>query len=89
MGIFDTYGNVQLKVGDVDMSDYQIGDKASIADGIYFAPEGAVVIYQGLFVAEISLDAVFDKWGGKVEIDVDLRNPVSKAVRQIEQKEGE
>lgn len=82
MGIYDTYGDTQLKVGDVDMSDYQIGDKAPLPDGIYFALEGAVVIYRNLFVAEIPLDAVFDKWGGKVEIDVDSRNPVSQAVRQ-------
>lgn len=83
MGVYDTYGDIQLKVGNVDMGDYQIGDEAPIPDGIYFAPEGAVVIYKGLFVAEISPDAVFDKWGDPVEIGVDLRNPVSQAVRQL------
>lgn len=83
MGIYDTYGDIQLKVGDVDMSDYKIGDKVSLPDGVYFAPEGAVVTYQGLFVAVISLDAVFDKWGGKIEIDIDLRNPVSQALKRF------
>ena len=57
--------------------------------GIYFAPEGTVVIHRGVFVAEISLYAVFDKWGGKVEIDVDLRNPVTKAMQQIEQADSQ
>jgi len=80
MGIYDTYGDTQIKVGDVNMVDYQIGDKASLPDGIYFGYGGAVVICQGLFVAEIPLDAVFDKWGGRVEIDVNLRNPVSQAI---------
>lgn len=88
MGTYDTYGNTQLKVGPVEMDSYGIGDKAStaISDGIYFAPEGAVVIYKGVFVAEIPLDAVFDKWGGKIEIDVDSRNPVSRALTKMETK---
>lgn len=51
MGLFDTYGSVQLKIHR-DMDVYQLGDFAQIPDGIYVGHEGVVVVLGGDFVAE-------------------------------------
>lgn len=61
MGIYDTYGQVQLKVGVVEFRDFKIGDEVNIEDGVYVAREGAVVIVGGKFVAEFP--HLFSKWG--------------------------
>jgi hypothetical protein len=87
MGIYDTYGETQLKVGDPYCDTYKIGNPVLIPDGIYWGLEAIVVVYQGRFVAEISHHAVFDKWGGKIAFDIDERNPVSQAVKSLTDKE--
>lgn len=61
MGVYDTYGNTQLKVGDCILKSYDIGDKVDILDGVYVAPDGVVVVINGIFVAEF--DHLTDKYG--------------------------
>ena len=52
MGLFNTYGKTQLKVGDLYCKNYSIGDKAEIPDGIYLGYYGIVVVYRGIFILE-------------------------------------
>lgn len=52
MGIYDTYGSTQLKVGDSALTYYKIGDSVDIEDGIYVGWDGFVVIKDGVFIAE-------------------------------------
>jgi predicted RNA-binding protein with TRAM domain len=66
MGIYDTYDNIQLKVGELTLTDYEIGDKTDLHDGIYVAPDGIVVIVAGVFVA--TFDHMVDKWGNNISI---------------------
>ena len=83
MGAFDIYERVHLKVGNVSMKTYRIGDEVSTPDGIYFGHEGVVVILNGILVTWFANDAVFDKWGNNVVIDLDLKNPVAQVVSGI------
>lgn len=69
MGIYDTYGETQLKVGDPQLRDFKLGDTVDIPDGVYMAPEGVVVIIDSKFVAEFA--AVVDKWGDEIGGEVD------------------
>lgn len=63
MGIYDTYGEheIQLKVGDVYMSIYKAGDKVPIADGVYLAPDGVVVVIEGKLA--LTDKKLTSKWG--------------------------
>lgn len=84
MGMFDTYGNVQLKVGDeLYCQDFTIGDSVNIPDGVYLGYEGAVVIVGGVFVAEFG--NLVTKWGSRVDIKplVDPHSPVVKAIAEM------
>ena len=87
MGMYDTFGNVQLKNGECLLREFKIGDKVEdIADGIYAGHEGFVVIFDGTFVAELPLNSMKDKWGEAIEIDTDKRNPVWAVVNDAVQK---
>ncbi len=72
MGTPDTYENIQLKIGNPMMNVYKLGDKVSIPDGVYLAPEGAVVIRDGKLLFTTS--NIQDKWGG--EVDIKNRSPL-------------
>lgn len=61
MGVYDIYGDIQLKVGGSCLREYDIGDTVEIPDGVYLAPDGIVVIVNGIFVA--TFDYLKDKWG--------------------------
>ena len=61
MGVYDTYGNVQIKVGEVAVREYEIGDTVDIPDGVYIAPDGVVVIINSIFVA--TFQTLNSKWG--------------------------
>lgn len=61
MGIYDTYGDIQIKVGEVCMRQFDIGDEVDIPDGVYIAPDGIIVIVSGEFVAEFK--HAISKWG--------------------------
>ena len=63
MGVYDIYGDVQLKVSEnVCCKYHEIGDKVNISDGIYVGYEGVVVVVDGTFVAQFH--EIRDKWGG-------------------------
>ena len=65
MGLYNTYGNVQMKCGDYrQFQTYKIGDKCDLEDGIYIGWEGAIVIKDGKFVAEFP--TIHDKFGTEV-----------------------
>jgi len=94
MGMFDYYNDkttlVQLKVGELVLHTYRVGDKADIPDGLYLSPlEGYVAIHDGK-VAAIG-ESVWDKWGGEVCLDALLgdRNPVVIAVKELTNASGE
>jgi hypothetical protein len=65
MGMYDTYGEVQLKVGDVEMRHFQIGDEVPIEDGVYVAREGVVVIADSRFFAYFP--KLISKWGDEID----------------------
>lgn len=86
MGIYNTYGDVQLKVGDLQMIEYKIGDKTDIPDGVYVAPEGVVVVVGGRFAARFN--DVISKWGDAIPTSdiIDAINPVKRAIRLVERR---
>lgn len=90
MGIYDIYGQVQLKVGDIGMDFYEVGDKVSIPDGVYLGYEGIVVIKDGKFIAEF--EEMTTKWGGTIKPAdiVTLENPlnpvIEKAIKKAKKK---
>ncbi len=71
MGTYNTYGNVQIKVGLIDMKKYKIDDKVDIPDGIYVGYGGAIVIKDGIFVMEVRI--LIDKWGKSIDCLTVLR----------------
>jgi hypothetical protein len=66
MGLFDTYAGCQLKVGDVELNDFEVGDTVKIPDGIYIALEGIIVIKNGILVCGPD-EKIFDKWGDEID----------------------
>ncbi len=89
MGLYDTYGETQLKVREADdMRDYKTGDKAEIPDGVYVAHEGVIVIVNGVFVAEFPY--LTDKYGGMISTEELLgdRNPVAQAIKEFGPPKG-
>lgn len=73
MAIFDYYGEMQLKVGDVCMAEYQLFDAVPIPDGVYVAWEGIIVVIHGQWVAQF--EYLTDKWGGSVRPEKILAEP--------------
>ena len=59
MGMFDTYGDIQLKVGPCKLLQYKIGDDVLIPDGVYHecndVYEQAVVILGGKLIANLDV----------------------------------
>jgi hypothetical protein len=49
--MFDTYGNVQLKITQ-GLKQYSIGDPVPLADGVYCGVDGFIVVHEGKFVQE-------------------------------------
>lgn len=58
MGIYTTYGNVQIKIDNDKKSNplkqYIIRDKVPIDDGVYIGREGIIVIKDHIFIAEFN-----------------------------------
>lgn len=75
MGVFDSYLDVQLKLGDPVARQYELGDKVHIPDGIYMGWEGIVVVHNGKFIARHR--ALTTKWGNKIspKIILEKENP--------------
>ena len=86
MGIYDKYGDVQLKVGECQLTQYNIGDETDIPDGIYVGYEGCVVIKKGKFIAQYK--TMHNKWGGVIECNevISNDNPVKKAIDEISKR---
>jgi len=61
MGIFDTYGQSQLKAGDPWQHQWNIGDKVNIPDGIYPGSPDFIVIKDGKLLAEV--ETLYDYYG--------------------------
>ena len=61
MGIYDTYVGVQLKVGEVCLREYELGDEVDIPDSVYVASDGIIVIIDGKLAARF--DYAISKWG--------------------------
>lgn len=86
MGIYDTYGKVQLKVGGISMSSYSVGDQVDVQDGAYVGYEGVVIIKDGKFLAEF--DCLIDKWENTISTHdlVNKLNPLNKVVDETKKK---
>jgi len=61
MGLFDTYGESQIKAGDPWQHNYKLGDKVTIPDGIYLGSPNFIVIKDGVFIAEVG--RLYDYFG--------------------------
>lgn len=64
MGIFDTYGNRQMKMGEPWQRQFSVGDsveESNVKDGVYIDDDfKAIVIHNGIFIGEFSC---YDYWG--------------------------
>jgi len=87
MGVYDTYGHVQLKVGPCQLHEIEVGDDALIDDGIYAGYGGFVVVDKGVFIAVFKEKQMFDKWGNEMEVDIDEGNVVTQAVKDHQKGE--
>jgi len=65
MGLFNTYGSTQLKVGDLYCRLFDVGDTVDVPDGVYVGWEGVVVIVDGVFAAEF--EHLVSKWGDEID----------------------
>jgi len=86
MGIYDIYGDAQIKIGDVRMNCYEIGDSVPLSDGIYIDHSTVIVIVDGIFVAQF--DKLYTKWGDQILPEQILcpHDEVSQVVKDF--KEG-
>ena len=85
MGIYNLYGEleIQLKVGDVGMEYFKVGDEdIQIPDGVYLGYEGVVVIWRGRFIAEFK--SIFNKWGDELSPRrlIESQNPVTIVLKE-------
>lgn len=78
MGMYDTFNGIQLKVGDCVLDNFKIGDKVSIPDGVYLAPDGVVVVLRGVLV--FTSPVIHSKWGGPLSPDK-LLEPINPFVQ--------
>ena len=85
MGIYDIYGEcgAQIKVGDVRMHFYNVGDKVPLHDGIFVAHEGVVVVKDGIFIAEFA--CLWSKWGDCINTEflIEKMNPIAVEMEQF------
>lgn len=70
MGVYDEYNEIQLKVGECVLRNYEIGDAVEISDGVYVAPDGTVIIKDGKLLTTFEKDQVWDKWGVSIVVTV-------------------
>jgi hypothetical protein len=78
MGMFDSLWvknnqgkeiEIQFKAGDCMLEVYKIGSTLILPNGIYYAPEGAFVVFNNVVVAGFDSedDCFFDKHGYSIE----------------------
>lgn len=89
MGMYDTYGQCQLKVGECLGTHYQMGDKVDIADGVYLCNEGAIVIKDGIFIVEY--EKINSKWGHELDTSelIEKLNPIFQIVENQKNNHNE
>ena len=85
MGIYDTYGDAQIKIGDVQMNYYEVGDSVPLSDGIYVDHGVAIVVLNGVFVAQF--DKIYTKWGDQILPEQILcpHDEVSQVVKDLKE----
>ncbi len=88
---FDLFGRefIQLKARpNPNMSHYTTRSHVPYEDGIYLAPDGIVVIKNGVFKCNLKLDQIYDKWGERVDLSRTLtkRNPLYKVTKDLVKK---
>jgi len=66
MGLFNTYGTAQLKAGELDLLQFEVGDAVSIPDGVYLGTE-VIVIIDGKLAG--TFDTVNDNWGHPISYE--------------------
>jgi len=83
MGVYDTYGELcgQLKVGDVCMNTFLVGDTVPIPDGVYVTLGSVIVVKDGIFIAEY--EVLTDKWGGQRHPADVIMNPLKTVVNKV------
>lgn len=85
MGMYNTYGNVQLKVGDeLTLSEFGVGDEVDIPDGVYVGYEGVVVIIDGK-LAKV-FPTLLNKYGGEYNIEEIIPNPLKDIVEEVKKR---
>ncbi len=84
MGIYNTYGDCQIKAGNIDGTHYHIGDKCDLDSGAYLTYEGIVLIRFHFVTDIIKNEEIFDKYGSKVSLRLvlDDRNPVVQTMEE-------
>ena len=85
MGLYNTYGETQLKAAaaqgkDLSLEVFNIGDKVDLKDGVYLGGTGAVVVIDGILVGEFK--EVITSWGHKLKPKeiIDKYNPLTHAM---------
>ena len=89
--MYDLFGKefIQLKARDnPNMSYYTTRSHVPYDDGVYLAPDGIVIIKNGVFKCTLRLDQIFDKWGARFDLSKTLanRNPLYKIAKAIQKK---
>ncbi len=84
MGIYNTYGNCQIKAGNIDGTHYAIGEKCDLDSGAYLTYEGIVFINNNIVIAITGNEKIFDKYGNNVSLRIilDQQNPVAQAMNE-------
>lgn len=85
MGMFDVYGETQLKVGEPKLRDFKIGDEVPIPDGVYLGWEGVVVVLGRKFVAEFP--TIVNTYGDAMPIQQFLRRPDPMVVQDWDEED--
>jgi len=82
MGVYNIYGNVQLKVADdLTLKTFEIGDKVDIPDGAYVGYEGVVIVIDGKLSRVFP--GLFDKYGGEYDLLQIVTNPLKGIVNSF------
>lgn len=71
MGIFDTYGDRQMKMGEPWQRKFNVGDsvkESAVDDGVYIDDSEpdfrAIVVHNGIFIGEFTC---YDYWGNQFD----------------------
>lgn len=93
MSLYDMFGKqfIQLKGRpNPNMSHYRVRAKVPYDDGVYLAPDGIVIIKNGVFKCNLKLEQIYDKWGKEVDLSnlLEERNPLYQITKKMQEKYG-